>query len=118
MKPRSLRHRLEKSAKLLWLVQRHQADADALYNPDRGEHGQVVVALNGELQPPAWMTKLGADLESRGYAFTETRNPWLGERTLRGKREDQPDCIFQLSCPIDRSSPTGESSSEPFSFKD
>ncbi|MGF1449162.1 MAG: hypothetical protein ACFB20_07060 [Opitutales bacterium] len=118
MKPRSLRHRLEKSAKLLWQIQKHHADADAFFNPERGEHGQVILDFERQFQPPDWAGKLGGELEGKGYAFTRTLNPWLGECTLRGRREGQPDVIFQLGCPIDRSSVTGETRNEPWSFKD
>ncbi|MGF1482975.1 MAG: hypothetical protein ACFBZ8_01275 [Opitutales bacterium] len=117
MKPRSLRHRLEKSAKLLWQIQKHHAEATTHFNPERGEQGLVVIDFEKMLQLPDWAAKLGIDLESKGYVFTKTLNPWLGECTVRGRREAQPDVIFQLACPIDRSSVTGETRNEPYSFK-
>jgi len=116
--PRNLRHRLEKTAKLLVTVQRFNAGAVTDFAPDKGEHGQLIILCEREHTVPQWLGKLGRGLEGRGYAFTRTHNRWLGAVFLRGKREGSPDILIQLAAPIDRESPTPpEPQPEAFSFK-
>jgi len=118
MKPRNLRHRLEKAAKLLVLVQKHLPDADVQYAEAKAEHGELVVSCGDAYSPPENFPKLGRDLESRGFSFRRTDTPWLGLRTWRGKKDSQPDVVLQLAIQTDRSALSSDSGPHPFSFRE
>ncbi|MGE9295395.1 MAG: hypothetical protein ACQKBV_03820 [Puniceicoccales bacterium] len=113
MKARNLRHRLEKAAKLLVTVQKHLPDVTCQFADDKGENGHLMVRLplGGDA------SKLGADLEGRGFAFTRARSPWLGAEIYRGTKEDQPRIIIEVEIPANRLSRGPEIAELAYSFK-
>ncbi|GHB94170.1 hypothetical protein [Cerasicoccus arenae] len=113
MKPRNLRHRLEKSAKLLVVVQKHLPEVQCQFADDKGENGHLMVRLPLGGDPE----KLGAELESRGFRFTRARSPWLGAEIFRGTREDQPKVIIEVEIPANRLSRGPEVTEQAYSFK-
>lgn len=113
MKPRNLRHRLEKTAKLLVIVQKHLPDCDCRFAEDKGREGHLVVHLGNSDNSQ----KLGADLESKGFSFTKMHNPWLGLITYKGTKGDQPSVIIEAETTADRLYRGAETSAESFSFK-
>ena len=46
MKPRSLRHRLEKAAKALVVIHKHTPNVDCLLDEDKGEHGHLILKFD------------------------------------------------------------------------
>lgn len=114
MKPRNLRHRLEKTAKLLVIVQKHMPDVSCQFADDKGDHGHLMMRLPMGGDP----AKLGKDLESKGFSFTRTRNPWLGAITYRGSKDDQPDVIIEVEIQADRLNPSREIAPVPHSFRE
>ncbi|WP_309385576.1 hypothetical protein [Cerasicoccus frondis] len=113
MKPRNLRHRLEKAAKLLVIVQKHHPDVLCQFADDKGQDGHLMVRLPLGGDP----SKLGGDLESKGFAFTKARSPWLGAEIYRGAKEGQPRVIIEVEIPANRLSRGPEVAELPFSFK-
>lgn len=113
MKPRNLRHRLEKAAKLLVIVQKHLPEVLCQFADDKGEHGHLMVRLPLGGDP----RKLGADLESRGFAFTHTRSPWLGAEIYRGSKDDQPKVVIEVEIPANRLSRGEDRAEQAFRFK-
>jgi len=113
MKARNLRHRLEKAAKLLVIVQKHLPDVACQFADDKGESGHLMVRLPLGGDP----SRLGADLESRGFTFTRARSPWLGAEIYRGAKEEQPQVIIELEIPANRLSRSPDISPQPFTFK-
>jgi len=113
MKPRNLRHRLEKAAKLLVVVQKHLPDVPCQFADDKGENGHLMVRLPLGGDP----AKLGADLEGRGFTFTKARSPWLGAEIYRGAKDGQPRIIIEVEIPANRLSRGAEVAEAPFSFK-
>ncbi|MEO0795468.1 MAG: hypothetical protein AAFX93_09910 [Verrucomicrobiota bacterium] len=112
MKPRNLRHRLEKTAKLLVIVQKHLPDVACQFADDKGENGHLMIRLPLGGDP----TKLGSDFEGRGFVFTRTRSPWLGADIFRGTKPDQPRVIIEVEIPANRLSRVPDHEQE-FSFK-
>ena len=113
MKPRNLRHRLEKSAKLLVIIQKYLPDSVCRFAEENGREGHLIVHLNSGDDPQ----KLGADLESKGFAFTRMHNPWLGLITYKGEKNDQPSVIIETETTADRLYRGSETASEAHSFK-
>lgn len=114
MKPRNLRHRLEKAAKLLVTVQKYFPEVDCQFADEKGAHGHLMLRLPMGTDP----AKLGRDLEGKGFAFTRTRNPWLGVMTYRAHKEDQPDVLIEVEIHANRLNPAREIAPEPHSFKE
>lgn len=112
MTPRNLRHRLEKSAKLLVTIQKYLPHVSCRFDDDRGESGQVIV----DLAKGDSAERLGTDLEGRGYRFTRTRNAWLGNVTFRGEREGQPGILISMAIQADRLN-RAEVVAEPYTFR-
>ena len=117
MKPRSLRHRLEKAARLLVVIQKHMEDANAQFNEDKAEEGEVCVNCGDAYDPPKGFQKLGSDLEGRGYHFKRTDTPWLGLQVYRGKKEGHPDVLLQLNMKTNRTALAGNSEPHAYSFR-
>jgi len=116
MKPRSLRHRIEKIAKILVTVQKHTPDVDCVIHEEKGEYGHIVLDFMGSGMSRTKMNALGKDLESKGYRFTEKNSPWLGQITYTGRDEDKPTIMFTLPVVKDRLAITDEASEKSFSF--
>lgn len=113
MKPRNLRHRLEKAAKILVTVQKHHPDVQCQFADDKGEDGHLMVKLPLGGDP----SKLGADLEGKGWQFTRMRSPWLGAEIYRGGKGGQPRVIIEVEIPANRLSRGPEVAEVPISFK-
>lgn len=113
MKPRQLRHRLEKSAKLLVVVQKYFAEATCSFAYEAGNDGSLIVRLPLGTDPK----KLGADLESKGFVFKRKHNPWLGLLTYRGDKSEQPSVLIEIETAADRLNQSQEISAEAYSFK-
>lgn len=118
MKPRSLRHRLEKASKLLVIIQKHIPEVSTRFADSSGIAGQVVVSGNHSNAGREAIRKLGKELESKGYSFKRTKNRWLGITTIHGKKEERPDIVIELETPMDRLNHAEESKSEAYSFSD
>lgn len=117
MKPRSLRHRLERISKLLVVIQKHTPDVDCVLDEERGDNGRIVVDFTGSGMSRSKMAALGKELESKGYTFTEKKSPWLGQTTFTGRNGDkQPTITFSLPIVKDRLAINEESPEKPFSF--
>ncbi len=116
MKPRSLRHRLEKAAKLLVTVQKHTPEVTCILNEDKGENGHLVVDFSGSGMSRSKMTALGKDLESKGYRFAEKKSPWLGQITYTGRDADKPTIIFTIPIVKDRLAINEEAPEKPYRF--
>lgn len=114
MIPRNLRHRMEKAAKLLVIVQKHLPDSTCRFADEQGSDGHLIVHLprGGD------GSKLGADLEGKGFTFTHARNPWLGLITYKGTKTEQPTVIIEIETAADRLYRSENVTSEPFSFKE
>ncbi len=117
MKPRSLRHRLEKICKLLVVIHKYTPEVDCLLHEDKGENGHVVVDFSGSGMSRSKMTALGKDLEGKGYRFTEKKSPWLGQTTYTGRDADKPTVLFTLPIVKDRLAINDASDEKTFSFK-
>lgn len=113
MTPRNLRHRLEKAAKLLVTVQKHLPNARTQFIDDRGTAGQLVL-FTADIPE---MHRLGGELESKGFQFTRTHNPWLGVIRYRGEKAEQPTVIIEIETIADRLYRAVEPKPEPFSFR-
>lgn len=118
MKPRSLRHRLEKTAKLLVIVQKHAPEVHCQIDPDRGADGSLLLDFDGGGESLAKLQSLGRDLEARGYCFTQKRSPWLGQITYTGRCETKPTLIGTLPIQKDRLSIEGEFPEKPHLFRE
>ncbi len=119
MKPRKLRHRLEKISKLLVIIQKHTPDVDCVLDEERGDNGRVVVDFTGSGMSRSKMNALGKDLESKGYKFTEKSSPWLGQITYTGRDGDKhPMVAFTLPIIKDRLAINEEAPEKAFSFAD
>lgn len=117
MKPRNLRHRLERISKILVTVHKHTPDVDCVLDEERGDTGRIVLDFTGTGMSRGKMAALGKDLESKGYVFTEKKSPWLGQTTYTGRYGDkQPTVIFTQPIVIDRLAINEESPEKPFSF--
>lgn len=115
MKPRSLRHRLEKAAKALVLIHKHTPNVDCLLDEDKGEHGHLILKYDDG--DSSKMVALGKDLESKGYRFKVKKSPWLGQVTYLGKAEDKPSVVITRPISKDRIAINEDSPELPYSFK-
>ncbi|MGB0415726.1 MAG: hypothetical protein ACPGKS_02635 [Coraliomargarita sp.] len=116
MKPRSLRHSLEKAAKILVIIQKHTPDVECTHDEHKGEHGYLLLDFAGSGMSRSKMIALGKDLESKGYRFTEKKSPWLGQTTYLGKAGDKPTVVMTLPMTKDRVGINEDLPEEPFSF--
>ncbi|KRP37172.1 MAG: hypothetical protein ABS34_04035 [Opitutaceae bacterium BACL24 MAG-120322-bin51] len=115
MKPRSLRHRLEKAAKALVLIHKWTPNADCILDEDKGEHGHLILKFDDG--DNSKMNALGKDLESKGYRFRVKNSPWLGQVTYIGKADDKPAIVITLPMTKDRLAINEDSPEQPYSFK-
>jgi len=118
MKPRSLRHRLEKISKLLVSIQKHTPEVHCLLHEDKGEYGHVVIDFAGSGMSRSKMNALGKDLEVKGYTFTEKKNPWLGHITYTGRDREKPTVLFTLPIVKDRLAITEQAVEKAYTFAD
>jgi hypothetical protein len=116
MKPRILRHCLEKAAKVLVFVQKHTPDVDCTLDEDKGASGQVILNFEGISVHQGKMIDLGKDLESKGYRFTKRKNPWLGQTTYQGRADDKPNIVITVPMTKDRLAINEESPEVSYSF--
>jgi hypothetical protein len=118
MKPRNLRHRLEKIAKLLVTIHKHTPEVDCVLDEERGDTGRIVLDFTGSGMSRGKMYALGKDLESKGYQFTEKKSPWLGQITYTGRDGDQqPTVAFTLPIVKDRLAINDQAPEIKFSFR-
>ena len=113
MKPRSLRHRLEKASKALVIVQKHTPDVHCTLDEDKGEHGFLILKFDSA---DTQMSKLGKDLESKGYRFIEKKSPWLGQTSYMGKSEDKTTIMLTRPIIKDRLAINEDLPDQPYSF--
>lgn len=100
MKPKSLRHCLEKAAKALVLIQQQTPNVECILDEGKGEHGHIILKFD-----PGSADKikaLGRKLEDKGYRFKIKKSPWLGQITYLGKANQNPSIIFILPITKDR----------------
>ena len=116
MKPRNLRHRLERAAKALVLVQKYTPEVACQFHADRGEHGHLVVDFEGSGMSRSKMAQLGKELESKGWTFTERKSPWLGQTTFHGRADDKPAVLLTLPIVKDRLAINENAPERAFSF--
>jgi len=116
MKPTILRHRIERAAKVLLLVQKHTPEVSCQFHPDRGAEGHLVVDFEGSGMSRGKMAQLGKDLESKGYRFTEKKSPWLGQTTFHGRADGRPCVLLTLPIVKDRLAINENEPARPFSF--
>jgi hypothetical protein len=116
MKPRSLRHRLEKAAKALVLVHKYTPNVDCILDEDKGECGHLILKFD-DGGDSSKMTKLGKELESKGYKFKVKKSPWLGQVTYFGKAEDRSSIVMMRPITKDRLAINENSPEQPYSFK-
>lgn len=116
MNPRSLRHRLEKVAKLLVIVQKYTSEASCVVDQDKGREGHLIVDLADISGRESKLTDLGKALESRGYHFTEKKSPWLGQITYTGRTDDKPTIVLSVPINIDRLAISDEAPETPYIF--
>ena len=102
MKPRSLRHSLEKAAKILVIIQKHTPDVECTHDELKGDSGYLMLDFAGSGMSRNKMVALGKDLESKGYRFTEKKSPWLGQITYLGRADDKPTVVMTLPIVKDR----------------
>jgi hypothetical protein len=115
MKPRSLRHRLEKAAKALVVIHKHTPNVDCLLDEDKGEHGHLILKFDDGDRSK--MAALGKDLENKGYRFRVRKSPWLGQITYMGKADDRPSIVITRPIAKDRIAINEDSPEQPYSFK-
>lgn len=114
MKPRNLRHRLEKASKLLVTVQKYLPDASCRFADEQGEEGHLIVHLSRGTD----ITKLGLELEGKGFNFSKFHSPWLGVITYKGAKPEQPSVILEVEIVADRLYQGEQVAAEDFSFKE
>jgi len=118
MKARSLRHRLEKAAKLLVIIQKHTPEVDCRLDEDKGEHGHLVIDFSGTNTNSNKIVSLGKDLESKGYRFTVKKSPWLGQTTYQGKSTDKTTVVLTRPITKDRMNINQDAPERAYSFAD
>ncbi|MGJ8639724.1 MAG: hypothetical protein ACSHYA_10050 [Opitutaceae bacterium] len=116
MKPRSLRHRLEKASKLLVIIQKHTPDVDCRLDEDKGDNGHTIVDYTGSGVARSKVIGLGKDLESKGYRFTEKKSPWLGQTTYTGRSDDKATIVITLPISKDRMNINQDEPERAYSF--
>jgi hypothetical protein len=115
MNPRSLRHRFEKAAKILVLIQKHTPKVDCMLDTDKGENGHLILQFDdGDSNK---MAALGKELENKGYRFKVKKSPWLGQLTFLGKAKDKPSIILTRPISKDRLAINEGASEQPYSFQ-
>lgn len=118
MQPRSLRHRLEKAAKILVIVQKHTPDVSCVMDVEKGREGHLVLDFAGSGMSRSKMNALGKDLESRGYNFTEKKSPWLGQTTYTGRANEKPTIVLTVPINKDRLAINEAAPEKPYRFAD
>ena len=118
MNPRSLRHRLEKIANLLVIVQKHTPVVSCVFVQDKGREGHLVLDFAGTGMSRSKMNALGKDLESRGYRFTEKKSPWLGQTTYTGRNQEKPTIVLTVPINKDRLAINESAPERPYRFAD
>jgi len=118
MKPRILRHRLEKVAKLLVIVQKHATEASCVIDEDKGREGHLIIDLADIGSGESKLAALGKALEGRGYNFSEKKSPWLGLTTYTGRAEDKPTVVISMPITIDRLAINDEAPETAYHFSD
>lgn len=118
MKPRSLRHRLEKAAKLLLLVQKHTPEVSCVIDEEKGSDGHIILNFGGTGMSRSKMKALGEELEGRGYSFKEKKSPWLGQTTYTGRAEDKPTVVLTVPINKDRLAINENAPETAYRFKD
>lgn len=118
MKPRNLRHRLERAAKVLVLIHKHTPEVECRLDEEKGECGHIILDFAGTGMSRAKMAQLGRDLESKGYRFTEKRSPWLGQTNYCGRASEKPTVVMTVPIVKDRVAITDNTSEEPYSFSE
>ena len=116
MKPRSLRHRLEKSAKALVIIQKHAPDVDCILDENKGELGHLILNFADSGISQSKIIALGKDLEHKGYHFKEKKSPWLGQTTYLGKANEKPSIVITLPIVKDRIAINEGAAEQPYSF--
>jgi hypothetical protein len=116
MNPRNLRHRLEKAAKLLVIVQKHTPGVNCVIDEEKGSNGHLILDFAGTGMSRSKMNALGQDLESRDYSFTEKKSPWLGQTTFTGRAEDKTTIVLTVPINIDRLAIDDQAPEKEFSF--
>jgi hypothetical protein len=116
MKPRSLRHRLEKAAKVLIFIQKHTPDVNCTLDVDKGAHGQIIIDFAEAGVSQSKLVALGKELESKGYNFTKRSCPWLGQTTYLGRADDKPNVAITLPMTKDRLAINEDSPEVAYSF--
>lgn len=116
MKPRSLRHSLEKAAKILVLIHKHTPDVECTHDELKGDNGYLILDFAGSGMSRNKMVLLGKDLESKGYHFTEKKSPWLGQITYLGKSDEKPSVVMTMPIVKDRVGINEDLPEEHYSF--
>jgi hypothetical protein len=116
MKPRSLRHCLEKAAKVLVFIQKHTPNVNCTLDEDRGKDGCIIVDIDGTDTSRSEMINLGKDLESNSYRFTKRKSPWLGKITYLGKADDKPNVVLTHPMAKDRLAINEDTPEQSYSF--
>jgi hypothetical protein len=118
MNPRNLRHRLEKAAKLLVIVQKHTPGVNCVIDEEKGSHGHLILDFVDTGESRAKMNALGKDLESRDYKFTEKKSPWLGQTTFTGRADDKTTIVLTVPMNIDRLAINDQAPEKAVSFSE
>ncbi len=116
MNARHLRHRLEKAAKLLVIVQKHTPEVSCNFDEDKGNEGHLILDFAGSGMSRSKMKSLGEDLESRDYTFTEKKSPWLGQITYTGRAKEKPTIVITLPINQDRLAINEAEPEKPYRF--
>lgn len=116
MKPRNLRHRLEKVAKLLVVVQKHTPEVSCVIDENKGQEGHLVLDFADSGMTRSMMNALGKALEGRSYKFTEKKSPWLGLTTYTGRANGKPTIVLSLPINKDRLAINEEAPEKAYSF--
>ena len=117
MKPRTLRHRLEKAAKLLVLIQKHVPEVSCQWDEARSDHGVLILDFTDSGMSRTKLRQLGEDLEARGYQFTHSKSPWLGQETYSCKAPDKTQIVLSLPIVKNRLSVDQGTTQTPYQFK-
>ena len=118
MKPRKLRHRLEKVAKLLVIVQKHTPEVGCVIDEGKGDGGHLILDFAGSGMSRSKMNALGKDLEGKGYKFAEKKSPWLGQTTYTGRANEKPTIVLTVPVNIDRLAINDQAPEQPYRFGD
>jgi hypothetical protein len=116
MNPRHLRHRLEKTAKLLVIVQKHTPEVSCNFDEDKGNDGHLILDFANSGMSRAKMDSLAQELESRDYTFTERKSPWIGQITYTGRAKEKPTIVLTLPIHQDRLAINEAAPERPYRF--